>query len=126
MSERSPDMESRMNHLEARWLGDLQASPGCVRNARLLVARLDRLADRAGAGKGPRPQAWGRKVETAWRRAGGIRAGEVVAKHKRIGPDMPTILRSGALRFFSTAKKTPSRRVHIESGTLRPSLGSNL
>ena len=31
-------MESRMNHLEARWLGDLQASPGCVRNARLLVA----------------------------------------------------------------------------------------
>ena len=27
-----------MNHLEARWLADLQASPGCLRNARVLVA----------------------------------------------------------------------------------------
>jgi hypothetical protein len=40
---------------------------------------------------------------------------------------MPTMLRSGALRFFFYSLETPSRRASMsKAGTLRPSIGSNL
>ena len=48
-------------------------------DAWLMVARLARLADRAGAGESPRPQARRRQAQTTGRRAGGLCAGEGVA-----------------------------------------------
>ncbi len=48
-----------------------------------MVARLARLADRAGAGESPRPQAGRRQAEAALRRAGGVCAGEGVAAFRR-------------------------------------------
>ena len=40
---------------------------------------------------------------------------------------MPTILRSGALRFFFySLENAEPPHVHAKAGTLRPSIGSNL